>query len=1083
MVDDRAKAQQRYDEFSDVLENSLLCMLYEGLSAHELSVYPSQNPERIATWHEEYPRDWATSVDTARIRYERELREGIGMISAKRQCTTHVGESPANAIMQLPPAANDASAAPRTHAGGGVAPSTAARDTPGSDESRGLDEFDTGVLHRWETEEARGLADNGFSLVLYDDTVAGWEDLYVATEKLAARVAAAVAQWQRVPSDQHRRSLLLVGLLVGSEANWDARSDLLVGRVLGTLYHDSVRAHSNAVVHYENGAWVRAEEIPAPMLINIEALLSRAKQLFLHLAENEVHRSWDAAFTALQHFDGDAQHVPIEEHELKAYQHWAATAGKALTNLAPKFTGGTGRGKSVLDSFATWFQRPNPAKTGTLNFRDACLQIKPSAPGTSGVTRITQLRTSPANNCYAHVPMQLSFKPSDHSRKLMRLFLATTFAGNSDGLLLDMCMEALSVGSGPLPQKMIVMQGPGGDGKSLRSILRHNVFAGMHKFMTPNVFEQDDEFRKQGGQFAHSLCVTFQECNGGVCLLEEIFKKFVSGEELACRPNYGTTTQYYMWDECAKFWEMNLITPAIKGSPDDLKKLRSWLRRIIVVVYKSTYSGAASELDVDGRIFREDSSLKMFLASPEARCVYFKYHLLPFIEQHSQADCVNALSVPPAGVKADTDRFVQQMANGGLRPYEHPDVTSPNAGSSSDAVNLVLQVHAELTDKRIVKKYLIDNMRCVPGTIRDSARTVSRYTNFNRAVAAYPYLFRWVGTKAAYERLNIDFAKYNGCVRAVGLDAFGNDEDFNTVFAIKDIIGDVGDDALNEDVDAEPRPGDVNVETLDERANLDALLTYQAKGTDRHPVTLQNYINRLRNGGVHHGDGTVTIRVMYYRKHGWPGRCYARGVAGQSLTREARSVAFGGHSLYVDMANSHAVLLYSKLQSLGVSQEYPALGLYVRHYKRWRAIVGQFYGIDEEAAKMALIRILYGGRPRDDSPILWRLAYDVSRAMSLVVTLPEFDYLAREFTERRSPDASRLSYALYVYEDRLMRQALAHVQSKFQGAQPIVYLYDGFVIDLLPENKEALQGTLEDLDASVQEEFVMFLVADPPPAV
>ena len=49
----------------------------------------------------------------------------------------------------------------------------------------------------------------------------------------------------------------------------------------------------------------------------------------------------------------------------------------------------------------------------------------------------------------------------------------------------------------------------------------------------------EEEFRKQGGQFAHARAITLQECAGGVHLLEDMFKKFVSGEELACRPNYG----------------------------------------------------------------------------------------------------------------------------------------------------------------------------------------------------------------------------------------------------------------------------------------------------------------------------------------------------------------------------------------------------------------------------------------------------------------------------------------------------------------------------------------------------------------
>eukprot|EP00971_Amphidinium_carterae_P042674 838801-Amphidinium_carterae.1 len=87
--------------------------------------------------------------------------------------------------------------------------------------------------------------------------------------------------------------------------------------------------------------------------------------------------------------------------------------------------------------------------------------------------------------------------------------------------------------------------------------------------MTPEVFQVEGEFRKQGVQFSSCRCITVQECNGGAPLIEDIFKKFVSGEKLATRPNYGVNTEYFSWSHCGKFWEMNLITPTIKGNHKD----------------------------------------------------------------------------------------------------------------------------------------------------------------------------------------------------------------------------------------------------------------------------------------------------------------------------------------------------------------------------------------------------------------------------------------------------------------------------------------------------------------------------------
>ena len=50
------------------------------------------------------------------------------------------------------------------------------------------------------------------------------------------------------------------------------------------------------------------------------------------------------------------------------------------------------------------------------------------------------------------------------------------------------------------------------------------------------------------------------------CLDQEIFKTFVAGEKLPCRPNYGKNTDYFSWEYCAKVWEMNNCIPLSSSS-------------------------------------------------------------------------------------------------------------------------------------------------------------------------------------------------------------------------------------------------------------------------------------------------------------------------------------------------------------------------------------------------------------------------------------------------------------------------------------------------------------------------------------
>eukprot|EP00959_Pyramimonas_sp_CCMP1952_P271425 5674209-Pyramimonas_sp.AAC.1 len=65
-----------------------------------------------------------------------------------------------------------------------------------------------------------------------------------------------------------------------------------------------------------------------------------------------------------------------------------------------------------------------------------------------------------------------------------------------------MAVEALAMHGEPLPPKIIVLQGGGGNSKSATTKLRANVFADSHEFMGASCLQKDDEFRKQGGQFA-----------------------------------------------------------------------------------------------------------------------------------------------------------------------------------------------------------------------------------------------------------------------------------------------------------------------------------------------------------------------------------------------------------------------------------------------------------------------------------------------------------------------------------------------------------------------------------------------------
>ena len=112
-------------------------------------------------------------------------------------------------------------------------------------------------------------------------------------------------------------------------------------------------------------------------------------------------------------------------------------------------------------------------------------------------------------------------------------------------------------------KKILKLWGKGGDGKSLLSALRTGTYGRGHQPMSPSVFEQEEEFRKQGKDFAWALALTIEECNGGSLLLESIFKAFVHGEMLHCRGLFCKENEYFAYLYQGKFWNMNEHSPSI----------------------------------------------------------------------------------------------------------------------------------------------------------------------------------------------------------------------------------------------------------------------------------------------------------------------------------------------------------------------------------------------------------------------------------------------------------------------------------------------------------------------------------------
>ena len=112
-------------------------------------------------------------------------------------------------------------------------------------------------------------------------------------------------------------------------------------------------------------------------------------------------------------------------------------------------------------------------------------------------------------------------------------------------------------------QRCNFVKGAGANSRSMLSDLRANLLGDQHQFVSPSVFEIDEEFRKQACGFAFARAITIQEAVHSTKIKSDIFKKLISGEVLPARYNYGRETLYLSWRNRAFYWELNSDVPRV----------------------------------------------------------------------------------------------------------------------------------------------------------------------------------------------------------------------------------------------------------------------------------------------------------------------------------------------------------------------------------------------------------------------------------------------------------------------------------------------------------------------------------------
>ena len=88
--------------------------------------------------------------------------------------------------------------------------------------------------------------------------------------------------------------------------------------------------------------------------------------------------------------------------------------------------------------------------------------------------------------------------------------------------------------------KMLFMIGKGGDGKGMDAVLEGSLFGEEnHTNLDFSVFTDRSEFRKSAGAAHNKIAVRVQECSSTKAIASDQWKRFISGETLDLRVNYG----------------------------------------------------------------------------------------------------------------------------------------------------------------------------------------------------------------------------------------------------------------------------------------------------------------------------------------------------------------------------------------------------------------------------------------------------------------------------------------------------------------------------------------------------------------
>ena len=685
------------------------------------------------------------------------------------------------------------------------------------------------------------------------------------------------------------------------------------------------------------------------------------------------------------------------------------------------------------------------------------------------------IETAPSRdaNCYFRLPYKFNVLQSDITmdgwslsdyREMLDRVLRGMYYKNEHAWYVKLLAIMLAFKRVPC-NKMIFVLGSGGDSKGTEARLEKGLMGSENSGkLDCGVFLDRSEFRKSGHFAFDKANVRIQECQADSRFLADIWKRFVVGEEIDLRVNYGFTIQV-SFSESMKVWELNYENiPVIEekkrstGGDPWCEQLR---RRVLCLKYGQAKFVAKDENEAEGKFLRiPPGELERFCNDPVTHSLLFKEYLFPFMKDHTIEEAAAALDDPASiahELEADIAWLAQRLSGAPLsrEDKENLDTSGPD--------KIVIDAHGGTPNKAVVRNYLISTVNNLPGLQTTSVSTrgkKSRIQVLDEAleISKCKLLLKDYAA-GGYQKLVYNFSKAEDITRELGgEDVFGTWPMWGNTFQLRDQQKDYEelDEAALRLTNGWQLTGQIvrssrnrtAVLRLLERVNLPMLEAYSRRKTDKSQLYLERTIERYRKEGravVNSAKpGLWETPITYLHLEGY-GRAMGVGYCAQGLTNAARSYAFRSHAIDVDQEDSDHSLKYVEMLKLGIDPEaeFPMFMKRLRNRSAWVDFLARYDGISKKDAKRAFIAIANGGKLQSDVPFMRRLASDLTEINQRLVDANQ--WVLEYFGERSKPLISR-ACAVISFKEAELTASVAAALEREACSKEYCRIFDGAVV-------------------------------------